>query len=70
MVRDILEWKSSREYFYWRVRRRLAEKKVRDMFHAADPSKTYGEVTSAMQVRRMEPNSSARFLFFYFPSVS
>lgn len=29
VVRDILEWKSSREYFYWRVKRRLAENEVR-----------------------------------------
>lgn len=28
VVRDILEWKSSREYFFWRVKRRLAENEV------------------------------------------
>ena len=51
VVRDILEWKTSREYFYWRVKRRLAEKKIRDVFHVADPSKTHNEITQAMQVR-------------------
>ncbi|CAM9423058.1 unnamed protein product [Ascophyllum nodosum] len=49
VVRDILEWKTSREYFYWRVKRRLAEKKIRDVFHVADPSKTHNEITQAMQ---------------------
>jgi Carboxyl transferase domain len=29
VVRDVLEWGSSREYFYWRVKRRLAENEVR-----------------------------------------
>jgi acetyl-CoA carboxylase / biotin carboxylase 1 len=28
VVRDVLEWGSSREYFYWRVKRRLAENEV------------------------------------------
>lgn len=31
VVRDILEWKSSREYFYWRVKRRLAENEVGEL---------------------------------------
>lgn len=50
VVRDILEWKSSREYFYWRVKRRLAENEVRKMFKAADPSQTHDETTKSMQV--------------------
>ena len=38
VVRDIIDWKSSRQYFYWRVKRRLAEKEIRKMLKAADPS--------------------------------
>lgn len=50
VVRDILEWQSSREYFYWRVKRRLAENEVRKQFKAADPSKTHDETTASMKV--------------------
>lgn len=51
VVRDILEWKSSREYFYWRVKRRLAENEVRKMFNVADPSQSFDKTTELMQVR-------------------
>ncbi|CAM9940346.1 unnamed protein product [Pylaiella littoralis] len=49
VVRDILEWKTSREYFYWRVKRRLAENGVRKMFQAADASMSYEDTTKLMQ---------------------
>lgn len=50
VVRDILEWKTSRSYFYWRVKRRLAENGVRKMFKKADASMTYDDTTKLMQV--------------------
>ncbi|CBJ32783.1 Acetyl-CoA carboxylase [Ectocarpus siliculosus] len=49
VVRDILEWKTSREYFYWRVKRRLAENGVRKMFKDADPSMSFDDTTKLMQ---------------------
>ncbi|CAN0182224.1 unnamed protein product, partial [Hapterophycus canaliculatus] len=49
VVRDILEWKTSREYFYWRVKRRLAENGVRKMFEAADASMSHDDITKLMQ---------------------
>ncbi|CAM9521617.1 unnamed protein product, partial [Choristocarpus tenellus] len=49
VVRDILDWSTSREYFYWRTRRRLAENEVRKVFKEADPLLTYDDVTRAMQ---------------------
>lgn len=50
VVRDILEWKTSRSYFYWRVKRRLAENGVRKMFKKADASMTYDDTTKLMRV--------------------
>ncbi|KAG5181165.1 acetyl-CoA carboxylase [Tribonema minus] len=41
VVRDVVDWKSSREYFYWRTKRRLAENEVRKQMRAADPTLTY-----------------------------
>ncbi|CAM9962218.1 unnamed protein product, partial [Discosporangium mesarthrocarpum] len=49
VVRDILEWKTSREYFYWRTQRRLAENEVRKMFKGADPNMSFKEITAAME---------------------
>lgn len=63
VVRDILEWKTSREYFYWRVKRRLAESGVRKMFKDADPSMSFDETTKLMQVMRGGPSSNRGSLF-------
>lgn len=37
-IREGLEWKTSREFFYWRIRRRLAEMQVVRDVQAADPA--------------------------------
>lgn len=49
VIRDALSWKRSREYFYWRVNRRLAELKLRKEVMAADPNLTFEEVTASMK---------------------
>ena len=49
VVRDALSWKSSREYFYYRVNRRLAEIKLRKEIKAADPKLTHDEITAKLQ---------------------
>ncbi|CAM9461200.1 unnamed protein product, partial [Phaeothamnion confervicola] len=49
VIRDIVEWQSARGYFYWRLRRRLAESEVRKQFKAADPSMSFADVTATMR---------------------
>jgi len=49
VIRDALSWKKSREYFYWRVQRRLAEMKLRKAMMHANPHLTFSEVTTKMQ---------------------
>mmetsp|Transcript_23591 Transcript_23591/g.76855 ORF Transcript_23591/g.76855 Transcript_23591/m.76855 type:complete len:2137 (+) Transcript_23591:142-6552(+) len=49
VIRDALSWKKSREYFYWRVQRRLAEMKLRKAMMHANPHMTFSEVTAKMQ---------------------
>jgi len=49
VIRDALSWKRSREYFYWRVHRRMAEMKLRKKIMEADPSLVMGEVTKMME---------------------
>jgi len=38
VVRDVLDWKRAREYFYWRVKRRLCEFELRKQMSNADES--------------------------------
>ena len=64
VVRDILEWKTSRSYFYWRVKRRLAENGVRKMFKEADASMSYDDTTKLMQVRSISPPHSPPIIGF------
>merc|ERR1711990_50682 len=49
VVRDVLAWKRSREYFYWRVQRRQQGFKLRKAIVDADPNLTFSEVTDKMQ---------------------
>jgi len=49
VVRDVLSWKRSREYFFWRVQRRQAEMRLRKAIVDADPNLTFSEVGAKMQ---------------------
>uniref|UniRef100_A0A7S1TNP5 Acetyl-coenzyme A carboxylase carboxyl transferase subunit beta domain-containing protein n=1 Tax=Erythrolobus australicus TaxID=1077150 RepID=A0A7S1TNP5_9RHOD len=51
VVRDVLEWKRSREFFYWRVRRRIAELGLRERVAAAGfgAALQWDEVTRLLQ---------------------
>lgn len=45
-MRDVLSWRKSREYFYWRTQRRLAELQLRSKFADADPDLPFEKVGS------------------------
>lgn len=47
-VRKILTWEKAREFFYWRVRRRLAANNVVKKLMAADPSLSWEEALSLL----------------------
>jgi acetyl-CoA carboxylase/biotin carboxylase 1 len=40
VVRAALKWEGARRFFYWRLRRRLAEDRLLDQLDEAEPSKT------------------------------
>jgi len=48
VVRDVLSWKRSREYFFWRVQRRQAEMRLRKAIVDADPNLSFSEVSDKM----------------------
>lgn len=48
-IREALEWSSSRKYFYWRLRRRLAEETVLSALISADPSTTRKQAQVTLQ---------------------
>jgi len=42
VIRDVVPWERAREYFYWRVRRRLAQDGLVAQLKAADGDLTHG----------------------------
>eukprot|EP00933_Yihiella_yeosuensis_P029464 TRINITY_DN23109_c0_g1_i1.p1 TRINITY_DN23109_c0_g1~~TRINITY_DN23109_c0_g1_i1.p1 ORF type:complete len:2264 (+),score=566.09 TRINITY_DN23109_c0_g1_i1:79-6870(+) len=48
-VRESLAWRSSREFFYWRLRRRLAEQRLVRNLQAADAALSIAEAHSQIQ---------------------
>lgn len=57
-IRDMVPWEQSRAYFFWRLRRRLAEDSIRKEFAAACPQMSRDEVTAVLQ-RAMASSVSA-----------
>jgi acetyl-CoA carboxylase/biotin carboxylase 1 len=49
VVRDVVEWKSARKYFYWRLRRRLALELVRSKINEANADLSETETTFMMR---------------------
>jgi acetyl-CoA carboxylase/biotin carboxylase 1 len=49
VIREVIHWEGSRGYFYWRLRRRLAEDAVRAQFKVANPAMSRDAVTQALQ---------------------
>lgn len=48
-IREALEWSNARRYFYWRLRRRLAEENVAKQLATADPSMSREERVGIVQ---------------------
>ena len=53
----MLAWRKSREYFYWRTQRRLAELQLRNKFVEADLALTFEQVSA----RRAQQAGHLRF---------
>jgi len=49
VIRDVLEWKSSRSYMYWRVKRRIAEDELRNKIMEADASLDHAAATAKVE---------------------
>jgi len=49
VIRDVVSWENSRAYFYWRLRRRLAEDGVRREFSAVAPELTQEAVSDVLR---------------------
>lgn len=48
-IRKILDWKSARSFFYWRLQRRLAENRVRAMCRRANANLSSSQITSLLR---------------------
>ena len=49
VIRDVVPWASSREYFYWRLRRRLAQDKLVKELKAADADLDHGAALATLK---------------------
>ena len=49
VIRDVLEWKSSRATMYWRVKRRIAEDELRNKIMEADASLDHYAATAKVE---------------------
>ncbi|KAI9178751.1 acetyl-coenzyme-A carboxylase [Blastocladiella emersonii ATCC 22665] len=48
-VRAVLEWTRARAFFHWRIRRRIAEDRLRDRVRAASPDLARGDVDALIR---------------------
>nr|KAF6454459.1 acetyl-CoA carboxylase alpha [Rousettus aegyptiacus] len=49
VINDILDWKTSRTFFYWRLRRLLLEELVKKKIHNANPELTDGQIQAMLR---------------------
>ncbi|XP_066492159.1 acetyl-CoA carboxylase 1 isoform X4 [Tiliqua scincoides] len=49
VITDILDWKTSRTFFYWRIRRLLLEDLVKKKIHDANPELTDGQIQAMLR---------------------
>ncbi|XP_077999917.1 acetyl-CoA carboxylase-like [Glandiceps talaboti] len=49
VITDVLQWKTSRKFFYWRLRRLLLEDKVKAKIMAANSELSQGEINSMLR---------------------
>ncbi|KAG8122669.1 hypothetical protein E2320_018249, partial [Naja naja] len=47
--KDVLEWRTSRSFFYWRIRRLLLENLVKKKIHTANPELTDGQIQAMLR---------------------
>jgi acetyl-CoA carboxylase/biotin carboxylase 1 len=62
VIRDVVEWKNARGYFYWRAKRRLAEEELGSKLQAVDPKMTHAEMTAFLQSNIPEYGDDKAFL--------
>uniref|UniRef100_A0A674KA49 acetyl-CoA carboxylase n=1 Tax=Terrapene triunguis TaxID=2587831 RepID=A0A674KA49_9SAUR len=49
VITDVLEWRTSRTFFYWRLRRLLLEDLVKKKIHDANPELTDGQIQAMLR---------------------
>jgi hypothetical protein len=57
-LKEILDWRTSREYFYWRLKRRLGENDVIKTILKMEPSISYELASNYIQQWFTEDNRS------------
>ena len=68
---DILEWRTSRHFFYWRLRRLLLEDTVKRKIQVANSELTNGQIQAMLRRWFVEAEGTVKvtghYLLLYFP---
>jgi len=56
-ISAVVEWSGARKFFYWRLKRRLAEQLVRTKLRQASPDLTFQKVWCAISIQWVSPPS-------------
>lgn len=73
LSQDILEWQTSRQFFYWRLRRLLLEDTVKRKIQAANTELTDGQIQAMLRRWFVEAEGAvkvnSRWSFFTLPPI-
>ncbi|XP_043387181.1 acetyl-CoA carboxylase 1 isoform X3 [Chelonia mydas] len=62
VITDVLEWRTSRTFFYWRLRRLLLEDLVKQKIHDANPELTDGQIQAMLRRWFVEVEGTVKVL--------
>ncbi|XP_031574256.1 acetyl-CoA carboxylase-like [Actinia tenebrosa] len=60
VISDIIKWKQSRRFFYWRLKRILLEREVKGRLRGANGDISSGQLNSTLERLFLEANGSAK----------
>uniref|UniRef100_A0A8C4Q2H7 Acetyl-CoA carboxylase n=2 Tax=Eptatretus burgeri TaxID=7764 RepID=A0A8C4Q2H7_EPTBU len=60
VVTDVLEWRTSRTFFYWRLRRLILEDEVKRLILSANPELNHGQLLSMLRRWFVEAESTVK----------
>jgi hypothetical protein len=70
VINDIVEWKSARSFFYWRLRRLLLEDRAKQLIRKTDADLAEGMISSMLRRWLVEDKGAVNAFIFEDNKVS